>query len=365
MGRTPEQEFLDFAHSEPEFCQSVLPRLPLEIFSPEGRQDLQKLLEGLYTPVEPSASRDRALGFLGAQLSALVAARALTASRNGHGGEQLQAAYRLWEEVKDGIEPLPIVKFKDRIPGTREVIPTGIEALDEQIQGLARGGLGVVGLPSGFGKTCIMIGFAVNALLDAKNVLYITVADQGFNELAPRFATNILETPCPPDATAEVLAARHQEAMERFSGTLWIADFTDRVCMLSDIERSIRLYPCDLVIVDHADDIQNDWSTDPTVTRHSLRATYMALKRMATQYQVPIWTGSQTHEFSWNLGYSGVQGLAEAKNGKASGSEIVILCTGGVTPEPGIMLMHIAKARRAYRERTVRVQYDFSICRVW
>ena len=158
---------------------------------------------------------------------------------------------------------------------------------------------------------------------------------------------------------------RHERAIKSLPGLLWISDFTDSECRLSDVDKAISADVWDLVLVDHADDLISKWSNDLAVTRHSLRAVYLGLKKIAAKYQVPIWTGSQSLEMSWRMDGASIGDLAEAKVGKATGAAIVLVLTGGRREHPGLMYANIAKARRAYTERSILLTYDDKICRIW
>ena len=359
MASTPEHKFFSFLGSRPDLISSVVDRLPSEIFSPEGKDIIARKA---YLDVQAQGTETEATQFVKIQLLALLGKEIGRSQKNGLDTSKIKYVTALLEEVEQAFEALPIESYDSATPRIRSVIPTGIEALDQQIQGLAKSDLGIVACPSGRGKSAVLVNFAVSAALSGFSVLYISVADQGKDELLPRFDSCILEKPIP--ASEDLLIKQHEQAVKRVGGKLWLADYTSQECSLSNIEQSIIQQSTDLVIVDHADDLTPPWG-DPAVTRHSLRYIYMSLKKLASKYEIPIWTASQTHEQSWGMAALGIDGLAEAKTAKATGAAIVLVLTGGQPYIEGQMVCTIAKARRAYTERTIRINVDHSVCRVW
>jgi len=361
-----EYRFIGWLTSRPDLVASLATILPPDLLSVEGQHLLQSI-NGHQTPMfESRLEPEEAIEFLQSQLLAYLGKEAGKAQRTGSLA-RVTSASSLLNDCMLLLEPPPVSDYSEVDPQYREVIPTGIRSLDAQIRGLGRGELGIVAFPPGRGKTATLINFTVSALHDNRSVLYITVADQGLDELIPRIDTCILEEPPPFDAPHRVVVARHQQATQRIAGRLDIADFTDRECSLREIESTIKTKEVDLVIVDHADDVTSPYSSDPGVTRHSLRVVYMTLKKLAVRHKVPIWTASQTSEQSWWLDSASIGDLAEAKVGKASGASIVLaFSTGrGEFRRQGVVYATVAKARRAYMQRTIPINIDHARCRLW
>ena len=360
---SPEGQFLAWAVARPEL-EPMLERLPREVFSEAGRTAVAHILAHTWPQNGGPPPDGPALGFLRDQLLALVGREASKAQRTGS-VDRLRWMMHLLDDALTVTTAPPLEAYDEIVPAPRAVISTGVGPIDEQIQGLAVGELGILALPPGRGKTTLLINFAVASLMEGRTVQYLTVADQGRDELVMRVDTCVLGVPCPLRPEAEMLRQRHADAVEAITGTLMVSDFTAQECTLADVERVIRACQSDLVIVDHADDVLSPYSNDPTVTRHSLRVVYLALKKLAVKYQVPIWTASQTHEISWHMESTGISELAEAKTGKATGAAIVLAFSGGRRPLLGVMSCTIAKARRHYTDRTFSLRYDFPRMRVW
>ena len=358
---SPEAKFFSFLATRPDLAQTLSERIPLEIFSPVGKELLATRKFG-----EPGLGTEQeATQFLKLQLLALLGKEIGKAQRNGLNTSRIKQITALLDDCESAFEPLPIESFESILPSIREVIPTGVDAIDTQIQGLARGDLGVVAMASGRGKSCVMINFAVAAAISGKTVLYLSVADQGKNELVPRIDSCILEEPVPVPASLVQLHERHKRASDRIAGKIWVADYTDRECYLDDIERAIVEKKSDLVIVDHGDDVLCQYSSDLSITRHSLRVVYLSLKKLAVKHQTCIWTASQMAESTWNYQSASTEGLSESKVGKSSSSAVILTFTGGQPYIEGQVVCTIAKARRSFTERSFRLSIDHLINRIW
>lgn len=365
---TPEGSFLAWAALRPVVLQPLLPLLPDEVVSPAWRDLLHAIQRGEDTNglPGPPATDTEGMAYIRGRLLAHHGAAVGRSLKSG-GLEEARASWRLIDRLLTRLEAPPIENYAAIIPVQREVVPTGIVVLDQQIRGLTRQELGFIFMPPGRGKTLTLINFATGALILGYTVLYITVADQSKDELIPRIDTTLLGTPCAGDASEEILARRHLEARDRIAGTLWVADYTDRACTIEDIEQSIATRGVDLVIVDHADDVLSPISNDPAATRHSLRVVYMTLKQLAVRYDVPIWTASQSSEMSWHFKSTSIMDTSEAKVGKATGAGVILGFSAGPrdVAAPGIMYCTIAKARRVITERTLALRYDLKLGRLW
>lgn len=364
---TQEHRALVWLWSTSTLFPELLDQFPPDILSEEGRQWLTCMREFPTTPLGSlSASEQEGRTYFRTQLLAHLAKEAAKAQKNGS-LDRVYRAVELLDTFTTSVSLPPVVAYDVAIPQIRSVIPTGIEPIDQQIRGLAVGELGIIFLPPGRGKTQMLINFTDTALLLGKDVLYLTIADQSKDELIPRIDTCILGTPCPSDATADVLLERHRRASQQRTGRLWVADYTDRDCDIQDVERTIQHCASDLIIVDHADDVLPPYATDPTATRHSLRVVYLALKKLSVRYNIPIWTASPSPEASWNFRDTSISDMAEAKVGKATGAAIVLGFSGGPIAQqvPGVMYCSIAKARRWFAKRNFPLRYDHEVCRIW
>mgnify|MGYP001588054627 CR=1 FL=1 len=230
----PEAQFLSWLSQRGEALISLLPRLPREIFTPEGNLIVQKILnnEPVRAEAEPFHDVDAA-AYLQDQVLALLG-REMGKAQKTHSIDRVIWATEVLEECRTLTQPPQLLSFDTIVLNPREVIATGIAGLDLQIQGLARGDLGICAAPPGRRKTQTMINFAVNAALDQRKVLYITVADQSYMELVPRIDSCILEEPCPVNADATFLMQRHERAIKSLPGLLWISDF---IMVINDFKK--------------------------------------------------------------------------------------------------------------------------------
>lgn len=344
----------------------LVTQAPVELFSPQGQDALREIREGSLRIREsgPPPGDPEVLRYFQKQTLALIGREIGRAQRTGR-LDAVRVLLDLHERglgVPDEVESFDVIE-----PDPPEVIPTGIGPIDDQIRGLARTELGIIFMPPGRGKTNFLINLAVGATNHGRSVHYMTIADQSKHELVPRIDTCLLNEPVSLDAPRALYLERHRRAQRLLQAPLWISDFTDRECSILDVDRAVASCEADLVLVDHADDVVSPFSDDPSVTRHSLRVVYMALKRLAKKHNVPIWTASQSNEQSWFARATTLSDMSEAKVGKATGAAIILGFSGGPRDEQidGQAYCTICKARRMYTDRVFTVGVDRSRMRIW
>jgi hypothetical protein len=361
---TPEDSLLLWLGHHP--THPLTTQAPAELFSPQGQDALRAIREGhsRISETGPSPHQAEVLRYFQKQTLALIGREIGRAQRSG----RLDAVRLLLDLHERGLDaPDEVEPFRNIEPDPPEVIPTGIAPIDDQIRGLARTELGIIFMPPGRGKTNFLINLAVGATNLGRSVHYMTVADQSKHELVPRIDTCLLNEPVAIDAPRAVFLERHRRAKRLLRASLWISDFTDRECSITDVDRAVASCEADLVLVDHADDVASPYSDDPSSTRHSLRVVYMSLKRLAKKHNVPIWTASQSNEQSWFARATSLSDMSEAKVGKATGAAIILGFSGGPATEQidGQAYCTICKARRFYTDRVFTVGIDRSRMKVW
>jgi len=152
--------------------------------------------------------------------------------------------------------------------------------------GLGRGELGVVALPSGWGKSWMLMAIALHAFRLGKKVVYFTLElDQKYVmwrilKLYARFCKNA-------NSMRDVFETMKREALAH--------DNFLRVVFcnaMEDIEYYISFYEPDLVCVDYADLIY-DVETDKEKQYLALQRVYRKLRLTARAYDTVMWTASQ------------------------------------------------------------------------
>lgn len=194
----------------------------------------------------------------------------------------------------------------------RRTITTGIPKLDEITSGgMGRGELGLVIGGTGGGKSMMLVSFAAAAVKSGYNAIYYTL-ELADTQVARRFDSNI--TTVPLDALKDnkdyVL-----EDIKKYSNKLLIKEYPTKQCTLqmirSHIEKQKRMgWIPDLVVVDYAEILK--FSTNYSEIRHNLQGVFEELRGMAKEFNVAVWTASQSNREGYKTTAPGLEHIAEA-----------------------------------------------------
>ena len=196
----------------------------------------------------------------------------------------------------------------------RETIATTWEPIDTIMDGgLAGGEMGVVVAPSGIGKSWFLQALGVNALKQGKNVIHYTLE---LNEayVGLRYATIFSEVPVAniKDNKDAIKAIIEKEC----NGNLLIKYFPTRGATVQTIHTHLKTvellgHEPDLILVDYADLLRDVGKQDIAV-RHALGNIYEDLRGLSGEFQIPIWTASQSNRSSLEDDMIGAEKIAES-----------------------------------------------------
>tara|TARA_B100002019_G_scaffold293299_1_gene319943 strand:- start:2074 stop:3495 length:1422 start_codon:yes stop_codon:yes gene_type:complete len=231
---------------------------------------------------------------------------------------------------------------------TRITTPTGIPELDQKDVldgGLGRGELGVVVAPTGVGKSHWLVNMGAEALRRGKTVVHYTF-ELSETLTGKRYDANITDIPVSDliDKKEEVL--RHYEDNEY--GNLIIKYYPCRSASVNTIRNhleklKLRNYTPSVVIIDYADVMKSTKSYD--ALRLELQLIYEELRQLAADFNVPVWTASQSNRSGANADMVGLENMGESY-GKAQVSDVVL----GLSRKPeekatGYARLFVAKNR--------------------
>jgi replicative DNA helicase len=226
--------------------------------------------------------------------------------------------------------------------------PTGIPQLDckEVLDGgLGRGELGVVVAPTGVGKSHWLVNMGAEALKRGKTVVHYTF-ELSETLTGKRYDANITDIPVSDliDRKDEVL--KHYE--DNDYGNLIIKYYPCRSASVNTIRNhleklKLRNYTPSVVVIDYADVMKSTKSYD--ALRLELQLIYEELRQMAADFNVPVWTASQSNRNGANADMVGLENMGESY-GKAQVSDVVL----GLSRKPeekasGYARLFVAKNR--------------------
>jgi replicative DNA helicase len=183
--------------------------------------------------------------------------------------------------------------------GARTCVATNWDVINDIMSGgLANGELGVVVAPAGGGKSWGLINLAANAVKQGKTVIYYTLELNAYY-VGRRIDAYLTKIPF-QNLGEEHSRERIQEVMEGLEGNLIIKYYPTRTASITTLTSHIQ--KCidqgqkpDMIVLDYADLIRPAKASDK---RLELNDIYEDLRGVAGEYDIPIWTASQSSRSS-------------------------------------------------------------------
>lgn len=246
-----------------------------------------------------------------------------------------------------------------------EKIPTGINGLDRCTSGgLGRGELGVVLAPPNRGKSLFMVNLGAAAIAWGCRVVHFTL-ELSTLKVARRYDANFLRVPYNDVPKHLSRLAKFLMVARRMVGNnLMIKEYPNNACSVDDIKMYLEqlivvsgFFP-DLVIVDYADIMRS--LTTYTEKRHAQGAIYEELRRLACEWDIPVWTGSQANRTSLSKKTITMADVAESFDKAFISDLIVALCQTPDEKQGGKMRAFVAKSRDNISQVTIPMDIDSS-----
>lgn len=197
--------------------------------------------------------------------------------------------YDLGLDYKNDLE----VRFEDV---NRKTVATNWDVIDELMDGgLGPGELGVVVAPSGVGKTWVLSHIGAEAVRKGKNVLHYTL-ELTQNYVGQRYDTIFTSI---PSVSLKENKDKIRDTVDRLQGGLMIKYYPPKgisahtIAAHIDMVRSTKFQP-DLIIIDYADLLVSTNSKNNSDYQEQ-GGIYIDLRALSGEYQIPIWTASQTN----------------------------------------------------------------------
>lgn len=178
----------------------------------------------------------------------------------------------------------------------RRTVGTNWEVIDELMDGgLGPGELGVIVAPSGIGKTWVLSALGAAAVKAGKNVLHYTL-ELTQNYVGQRYDTIFTSI---PSADLKDNKEEIKEKVGRLKGGLMIKYYPPKgitantIAAHVDMVRQTKFQP-DLIILDYADLLVSTNSKNNSDYAEQ-GGIYIDLRALSGEYQIPIWTASQTN----------------------------------------------------------------------
>lgn len=221
--------------------------------------------------------------------------------------------------------------FEDMEARFQEIIrltcPTGLPALDTKEVldgGLGRKELGVVVAPTGVGKSHWLVAMGAEAMRRGKNVVHYTF-ELSETAVGKRYDANLV-------GVNSNSIMENRDKIEEFYkenedlGRLIIKEYATRTASVSTLRNHIeklklRGFIPSMIIIDYADIMRSSKSYDSI--RHELMLIYEELRQLSQDFNLPIWTASQSNRSGSGADVVGLENMSEAY-GKAMVADCVV-----------------------------------------
>ncbi len=245
----------------------------------------------------------------------------------------------------------------------RITTPTGIKELDtKEVMdgGLGRGELGVIVAPTGVGKSHWLVAMGAEAIRRGKTVVHYTF-ELSETLTGKRYDANICDIPCSD------LIDHKEKVIDMYEkgeyGKLIIKYYPTRSASVNTIRNhldklKLRNYWPSVVIIDYADVMKSTKAYE--AMRHELQLIYEELRQLAADFNVPVWTASQSNRSGASQDYVGLENMGESY-GKAQVSDVVL----GLSRKPeekasGFARLFVAKNRAGMDGLHIPIRIDCS-----
>ena len=204
---------------------------------------------------------------------------------------------------------------------------TAMEGLDEETGGgLAPGELGVVMAPTGGGKSMLLVAIGANAMLAGKKVLYIS-CELREKYIAKRFHACFNNIPQSDLKYFPDVIEEKAEEMKAAGADLMIKEYPTRSASINTLRNYLTQlkrtenFEADVVIIDYADILKVGGSKEEM--RLSLQYLYQDLRGLAGEFDIPIWTATQTNRSASKQEFITIDSIAESY-GKAAEADLIL-----------------------------------------
>ena len=205
--------------------------------------------------------------------------------------------------------------FEERFkPQFRNPVSTGWELIDDIVKGgLGQKELGVVIAPTGAGKSMALVHLGVQALREGKTVVHYTLELQD-TVVASRYDSCL--TKIPLQNLTSFKEKIYEEVLE-IEGKLIVKEYPTKTASTQTIRSHLeklrmRNIDIDMIIIDYGDLLRP--VRYQKEKRNELESIYEELRGIATEFEAPVWTASQTNRSGLNAEVITMESISEAFN---------------------------------------------------
>ena len=205
--------------------------------------------------------------------------------------------------------------FEERFkPKFRNPITSGWDLIDNLCKGgLGQKELGVVIAPTGAGKSMALVHLGTQALREGKTVVHYTLELQD-TVVASRYDSCLTKIPL---QNLTSFKEKIYEEVQEIEGRLIVKEYPTKSASTQTIRNHLeklrmRNIEVDMIIIDYGDLLRP--VRYQKEKRNELESIYEELRGLASEYEAPVWTASQTNRSGLNAEVITMESISEAFN---------------------------------------------------
>lgn len=255
----------------------------------------------------------------------------------------------------------------------RDVVSTGYSSLDNAIAGgFFKRELTVFGAISGLGKTMFLLNFAINAMLEGKNVVFYTMETSTIR-LWQRFITNLLDIDSKKILIdQDTVKTQLDDYMETVDGSLIIKEYNANEINSADIEEHLKkveevkdisvdaIYVDYLLLIKSNDNrlsVENSYKYYKTVSEE--------LRNIAKTKDIPVVTAIQLNRDAYATDGASKQNLSSKNTSESMGvihtsENVVLMSQSNSDKEKNQVVLKTEKVRNGTNNTilSAKINYD-------
>ncbi len=252
-------------------------------------------------------------------------------------------------------------------------VPTGFRTLDSVLGGgLGKGELGVVMAPTGAGKSFWLVTVGANGLKMQKKILHITLELSRENVIRryESYVSNI------PKSQLHIYSDRVRERLVRIRKLLGTSDvlvieYPSRSLSVDELRallvqlRSVNNFFPDLLLIDYGDILKPVLTYKNEQGWEQLGFIFEKLRGLAQEFDIPIWTGSQTTSDSVKKEIITITDIAGSFQKVRIADVVLAICRTLSEQQVGRGRFYLDKNRDNRGKVIIPFREDFDTARFW
>lgn len=257
-----------------------------------------------------------------------------------------------------------VYRDKHKNPESDTRVPTGVQQLDELMQGgLDKGELGMIVAPPKHGKSTALFNVGANAVLRGVKVLHVSL-ELKKSMVAARydsrfFGGTMKEIQKKPKKFYKAMKA----VRAKIGPNLLIVQYpTKSLSMVGLKAIASQIEGLGLIIVDYADLMRPPRHRDER--RFELIDVYEGLRNLAGELELPIWTASQSSRYSVGAKVIGMDMIAECFDKLAIVDVAIALCQTPTEAHANKMRLFLMANRLGESENQIECHVDWKTANI-